>query len=39
LLQPPNLPEGSSGYPLFAERFIQEIETAASLLIEDIDAP
>jgi hypothetical protein len=39
LLQPPNLPEGSKGYPLFAERFIQEIETAASLLIEDIDAP
>ena len=38
LLQPPNIPDGMPQYPLFAKRFIAEIENAASLLIEDLAA-
>ncbi|MDO4528204.1 MAG: hypothetical protein Q4C03_05420 [bacterium] len=39
LLQPPNLPANIKRYPLFGERLITEIETAASLLLEDIKQP
>lgn len=37
-LQPPNLPPHILGYPLFGARMIEEIESAASLLLEDIQA-